>query len=58
MVPFTEGASLGSTELEYRSNGIAWAIVWDTNEVIDIGEWSICRGWSVKGVLLYLLLVY
>ena len=30
-------------ELEYRYNGIiVWAIVWDANEAIDIGECLIC----------------
>ena len=26
----------------------------DPNKVIDIGEWSICRDWSVREVLLYM----
>ena len=28
-------------ELEYCHNYIVWVIVWDTNKVIDRGEWSI-----------------
>ena len=36
-------------ELEYHYNGIIWAIVWDPNEAIDIGEWW---RWSVREVLL------
>ena len=28
-------------ELAYRFNGIAWAIVWDPNKAIDIGNWSV-----------------
>ena len=31
-------------ELEYRYNCNAWAIIWDSNKGIDIGEWSICGG--------------
>ena len=36
-------------ELEYHYN----VTVWDPSEAIDIEEWSICRGGSVKEVLLY-----
>ena len=28
-------------ELEYCSNGIVWAILWDPHKAIDIGEWSL-----------------
>ena len=31
-------------ELEYCDNGILWAIVWDPNKVINIGEWVMCGG--------------
>ena len=26
----------------------AWAIVWDRNKAIDIGEWSICGGGQLE----------
>ena len=29
-------------ELEYCYSCIAWAIIWDPNKVIDIGEWWMC----------------
>ena len=32
------------TALEYHHNGIVSAIVWEPNNVSDIGEWSICGG--------------
>ena len=35
-------------ELEYRYKGIVWATSWDPNEMIDIGEWSICGGSRLK----------
>ena len=31
-------------ELDYHYNSIVQVIVWDTNKVIDKGEWSICGG--------------
>ena len=31
-------------DFEYQYNGIAWAIAWDPNKAIDIGEWSNCGG--------------
>ena len=31
-------------EIEYRYNGIVWAIIWDQNKAIDIWEWSVTRG--------------
>ena len=34
---------LGSN-LEYLYNGIVWAILWDPNKAINIGEWSTCGG--------------
>ena len=31
-------------ELKCCYSDIAWAIVWQSNKAIDIGEWSICGG--------------
>ena len=28
----------------YCYHSIVWVVVWDSNKVIDIGEWSICGG--------------
>ena len=41
-------------ELEYRYNGIAWAIMCDPNKVIDLWKWLIDWNWSVRQFLLYL----
>ena len=35
-------------ELQYRYNGFVWAIVWDPNKAIDIGEWLICGGGQLE----------
>ena len=37
-------------ELEYRHNGVVWAIIWDANKAIDIGEWLICGGGGLERV--------
>ena len=34
--------------LEYRYNGIEWAIGWDPNKVINIREWSVCGGGQLE----------
>ena len=46
--PFREGGRF--RELEYHTNGIGWAMVWDPHKVIYIGAWS----WSVRKPLLYI----
>ena len=35
-------------ELDNCYNNIVWAIVWDPNKAIDIGEWLICGGSWLK----------
>ena len=41
--------------LECWNNGMYWAIVWDPNKVVDIGEWSICGGgWLERFYFLYM----
>ena len=40
--PFRE--RVGFRELEYHCNGIVWAVFWDPNKGIDIGERSIYEG--------------
>ena len=32
------------SKLKYYLNNILWAIVWDPNKVIDLGDWSISGG--------------
>ena len=46
--PFKEVIGL-VRELQYCYNCSAWAIVWDPNKAIDIGEWSICTDGHLEG---------
>ena len=45
-----------SMEVEYHNNWIVWAIIWDPNKAIDIGEWLICVGGRLK--MLYCMYIY
>ena len=54
--PFREVVGL---ELEYHYNDITWAIVWDQNKAIDVGEWSICGGgWLERFYNMYIVPIY
>ena len=47
------GAQFG--ELEYRNDGIVWAIDWDSNKAINIWEQSICGGdWYYIYIYIYI----
>ena len=35
-------------EFDFRCNGIALANIWDPNNAIEIGEWSICGGGQLE----------
>ena len=47
-----EGHAIGKMYFPNDLNCIVWAIVWDPNKVIDIGEWSLCGGGQLYLVLL------
>ena len=37
-------------------NDIVWAIVWDPNKAIYVGEWSVCESGQLE-ILLYVIYV-
>ena len=57
---FREVVSLRRSVLEYHRNCIAWAVVWISNKVVDIGEWSVCEGGRLayRGFIVIYIFIY